>query len=93
LKKHLIIGITILDHEENFLEQKQLHGDIIRVNQNEGIVIILSSLNEEYKLPPDLDSIKEAPPGEYRFKSTDEVIVNPDFMTTWVIKKPKPKEI
>lgn len=92
LNKHLIIGLTILDHEENLIEQQQIHGDIIRINIHEGVVVRLSGTNEEYTLPPDLNAIRKAPPGEYRFRSTGEIVVNPDFMTMWTIKKPAPKE-
>lgn len=67
LHKHLIIGITILDHEENLIEQRQMHGDIIRIKIHEGVVVRLSGTNEEYILPPDLSAIQVAPPGEYRF--------------------------
>lgn len=91
LKKHVIIGITYLDHNENLIEQKQLHGDIVRINENEGIVVRINGSDEEFKLPPDLSTLKKAPPGEYKFKSTGEVVINPDFMTTWTVKKPKPE--
>ncbi|WP_368294376.1 hypothetical protein [Dehalobacter sp. TBBPA1] len=92
INKHIIVGIAYLDHEENFIEQVQLHGDILRINDSEGIVIQLSNSEKEYKLPPNISAIKEAPPGEYRFRSTGEVVVNPDFMTTWTIKKPNPNK-
>lgn len=91
LNKHIIIGITVYDHNENFIEQFQLHGDIVRISLKEGIVVKLSNSDESYTLPPDLSSIVEAPIGEYRFRSSGEVVINPDYMTTWTIHKPKPK--
>lgn len=83
--KHLLIGITYLDHDETLLEQKQFHGIIVRINEQEGIVIKLNDSDEEYKLPPDINSLKEAPEGEYRMRATGEVVVNPDLLTTWTI--------
>ena len=32
-------------------------------------------------------------PGEYHFKSTGEIVVNPDFMTSWTITRPSPNEV
>ena len=74
------------------LEQKQMHGDIIRINDKEGIVIKLHNSETEYKLPSDLDSVQEAPEGEYRFRSTGEIVLNPHYMTSWTITKPDPNE-
>ena len=88
LRKHIIVGLTYLDHEGNFVEQVQFHGYIVRINQSEGIVIQIGTTEKEYALPPDLASIKNAPPGEYRFRTTGEVVNNPDFMTSWTITKP-----
>lgn len=60
-----------------------MHG-IIAGASAKGIVIRLST-GSNYNLPPDFDAINEAPPGEYKFRSTGDVVVNPDFMTTWTI--------
>ena|SRR5215472_2688683 len=89
--KHLLIGMTYLDHNEQLIEQKQLHGEIVRINENEGIVIKLHNSGEEFKLPPELDSLKPAPPGEYRLHATGEVVVDPDLLTIWTQTKAKPK--
>jgi hypothetical protein len=86
--KHLLIGVTYLDHAENILEQKQWYGTIIRVNDQEGIVIQRSDIEQEMKLPPGLRSLKEAPKGEYRMRSTGKIVVDPDFLTTWTVKRP-----
>ncbi len=90
--KHLLIGMTYLDHEDNLIEQKQFHGIIVRINKHEGIVVRLHDSNEEYKLPPDLNPLQEAPKGEYRLRSTGEIVVDPDLLTTWTLTKPKPEE-
>jgi len=88
LGKHLLIGMTYLDHDGKFIEQKQFHGQIVRINEHEGIVIQLHNSDAEFKLPPDINSLKAAPPGEYRLRETGEVVVNPDFLTTWTLTKP-----
>jgi hypothetical protein len=90
--KHILIGLTYHDHEDNFIEQKQLHGVIVRVDEVQGIVVKLHNSEEEYKLPPDLRSFKEAPKGKFKLHSTGEIIINPDLLTTWIVNKPPPKQ-
>jgi hypothetical protein len=90
--KHLLVGITYLDHKGNFIEQKQFHGNIVRINEPEGIVIKLHDSDQEYKLPPDLNALQAAPKGEYRLRSTGEIIFDPDLLTTWTLNKSKPEE-
>src|SRR5689334_12791825 len=63
--KHLLFGITYLDHNENVVEQVQLHGTITRIDES-AITIRLNGSDEEFTLPPDLNAINEAAPGEYR---------------------------
>ena len=92
LGKHLLVGVTYLDDQEKFLEQKQFHGTIVRVNEHEGIVVSLNNSREEFKLPPDLGSLKEAEPGEYKLRSTGEVVVDPDLITSWTSTKPSTNE-
>jgi hypothetical protein len=43
---------------------------------------------ETYGLPPDLRSLKPAPAGEYRLRSTHEIVRDPDYLATWVIEQP-----
>ena len=87
--KSVLIGLTYYDHKVTFLEQKQMHGKIISVDKSNGFKIALegSSYGEIYTLPLDLRSFREAPPGEYHERSTGETIINPDFTTTWEIRK------
>jgi len=89
--KQLLVGMTYLDHNQEFIELKQFHGEIVRINDYEGIVIKLHGSDEEFKLPPDITSLKPAPPGEYRLRATGEIVIDPDLLTTWTLTKPKPK--
>ena len=40
---------------------------------------------EEEWLPPHLEAYQEAAEGEYRLRSTGEVVVDPDWLCTWTI--------
>lgn len=89
LGKRLLIGLTYRDHKKVVTSQVQIHGTIVRCDNN-GIHILLTDGKGEFALPPDLKSLQKAPPGEYRLRLTGEVVVNPDFHTSWIITAPKP---
>src|SRR5438552_2028901 len=72
--KHLLVGLTYVDHNDEVTRQVQLHGTITRIT-DEGIFINQANAEEEFSLPPDVESLKPARPGEYRLRSTGEVVV------------------
>jgi hypothetical protein len=86
----IIVGLTYLDHTGNLLEQRQLHGRITSANF-EGIMIALGGKHsgQTWNMPPMLESIQRASPGQYRFRETGEVITDPDLMATWTITEPQ----
>jgi len=88
--KVILVGLTYYTHDKQLIEQKQYHGTVIRADEK-GIAIQKSN-GEEVLLPPDLRSTRVAPPGEYRERSTGEIVENPDFLTTWNVVKDPPEE-
>ena len=68
----------------------QLHGIIQRVSR-EGLVVALKGAREgeTWTMPPSLTALHAADPGEYRLKSSGEVVVDPDFTAVWTIKPPQ----
>ncbi|HUO07316.1 MAG TPA: hypothetical protein VM008_03220 [Phycisphaerae bacterium] len=87
--KHLLVGLTYLDHDGAITRQLQLHGTITQIC-DEGIFIEQPD-GEEFSLPPDPDSLRPAKPGEYRLRSTGEVVVNPDYLSNWEVRAPAPE--
>ena len=90
LGKHVIIGLTYIDHDENEIERIQRHGTVVRADES-GIIIIDANSGEEITLPPDPSAFQEAQPGDYRFRTTGEIISDPDFLTQWTIRRPPPE--
>jgi hypothetical protein len=88
LYKYVIIGLTYVDNNDKVIETIQLHGRITRINQIDGVVITREDKAEEYKLPADLSAFEEAEPGEYKLTKTGEIIVDPDYLSSWTIQKP-----
>jgi len=72
-------------------EQEQFYGVVLSVNASRGITLRLEGERdgETYDLPPDLKAFDPAPPGEYRLRSTGEVVVDPDYLTSWTVDPPK----
>ena len=83
--KHLLIGITFLDEDKNVIEQYQTHGIIIAINNEQGIVINKADGTGTYTIPPDTERLHPALPGEYRIRTTGEIVVNPDFTSAWTV--------
>jgi len=86
--KRLLVGITYLTHAGEFLRQEQFHGLIVEADEG-GIVLERADTGARTLLPPELD---EASPGEYRLRSTGEVVVNPDYVAKWTLTDPSPRQ-
>ena len=86
----VIIGLTRILPDGARLEQ--FFGVISQATREQGIAIELdgSRAGETYWLPPDQRGFEPAPAGEYRLRSTGEVVIDPDFLSTWTIEGPPP---
>lgn len=86
----VLVGLAYFEvgAEEPF-EQQQLFGRVVRADERNGILLSLEGqrAGEQFNLPPDTRSFREAELGEYRLRSTGEVVVNPDFTVTFSIQK------
>ena len=82
--KTIIVGITYIGKEENVIKMSQYVGKIIEADENQGIVIEEKNSKEILAIPPQLSSIEIAKPGEYKLKSTGEIVVDPDLLSTWI---------
>ena len=94
--KYALIGLAFLDEDDNLISQVQRHGRILEMDASRGIAIRLVAHGhhwdgEIYRLPPDLSAFVDAPPGEYRLRSTGEVVVDPDVTASWTIKARRPR--
>ena len=85
----VLIGVTYYSAGGEFSHQTQMYGVVEQVDP-EGVLIRLQGPRdgEEFWLPPDLEAFQAAPPGDYRLRSTGEVLTDPDFTTTWTIEMP-----
>ena len=79
----ILIGVTYVDKQDNLLDRKQWWGMVEEASPNVGIRVRLKNSSEPCVLPPDLDAIRRAAPGEYHLKESGEIVKDPDFLTTW----------
>lgn len=87
---YVLVGISTEDANGKLLSQVQMHGRVSELGVDRGVIVTLEGVRagETYVLPPDLRAWRPAPPGEYRLRSTGEVVVDPDYTASWTITKP-----
>jgi len=85
---HLLVGLTHLDHAGNVLHKEQFHGTVIRASVEEGVILV-DAEGKQHRVPLDRDAFRPADPGEYRLRSTGEVVVDPTWLTTWTVRPPE----
>jgi len=85
--KHVVVGLTFVDADQKPVRLTQLHGHVVRVNLNEGIVLKKAD-GEEFKLPPTLDGFEKAPEDKVcRLRSTGEVVEDPDYLVSYTVNQ------
>ena len=87
IDKVILIGLTYYTADRVLIERKQCWGTVVEANEK-GIAVRLNN-GEIFSLPPNLSSTQKAPPGEYRLRTTGELIVDPDYLSTWNIYREK----
>lgn len=90
LGKRVLIGLTYVRPDGTVDRHEQLVGVIVRADE-QMVAMQVDGREDLFTLPPDLRGFFPADPGEYRLKSTGQVVVDPDYLTTWTIDMPSSK--
>jgi hypothetical protein len=61
-------------------------GRLIHVDAVRGLQLELPDGSHEW-LPPDVRPLEEAPRGEYRLRSTGDLVEDPDYVCTWTLTR------
>jgi hypothetical protein len=88
LDAHVLVGITYVDANEQFLERRQFHGTVEAVDEEKGVTIRLHGSEKRMQLPPELSAFKPATPGEYQLAASGEFVSNPDYVALWTHRRP-----
>ena len=88
--KRVLIGMTFLDRRGEIKRQDQFFGVVVRADARHGIAVSLEGqrTGETKWLPPTTAPFLSAPQGEYKLRSTGEVVVNPDYTARWTVTQP-----
>jgi hypothetical protein len=93
--KSILAGVTYANKPgiQSEPHMVQIHGTIVGADEDVGITIECAGSRKgtQFILPPHLESFTDAAPGEYRLRTTGEVVNNPQVITTWVIQ-PSPND-
>ena len=60
------------------------------VTEVDPLVTIALAGREPFTLPPDPEAFEAAEPGQYRLRTTGEVVTDPDFLTIWTVHLARP---
>ncbi|MDR2009532.1 MAG: hypothetical protein LBQ22_03530 [Bacteroidales bacterium] len=83
--KVFLIGLTFIDQDENLIEQYQTSGTVDELT-DDGLLRFKRTDGNYFQLPYDNETISEVAEGEYRERATGNIIINPDYITTWKIQ-------
>ena len=89
--KTLLVGKSYLDGGGHVLAQEQFHGEIVHADSR-GVTVRRADTGEAEHMPSDRRMFQPAPPGEYRLRSTGEVVVDPDLLSTVTITRSADRE-
>lgn len=81
----LLIGITQLSRDGGVVGRQQVSGVVTEADRTRGICVRVESSGRDFWLPPDTRGIQTAEPGEYRNRTTGEVVVDPDYLGSWEV--------
>ena len=84
--KRVLVGKTYV-RGESVLQHVQFNGVIEDASERQGFAVRRSDTGDIEWLPPDMRAFEQAPPGEYMLRSTGEVIVDPDMVSSWVVER------
>ena len=86
----LLVGITQKDHTGKVIRRYQVFGVVSAAARDRGICVKNADDGVETWFPPDTRHIIPAEPGEYRNRTTGEVVTDPDYTASWVFTGPQP---
>jgi hypothetical protein len=88
----VLVGIT-REHLSGKVSQDQFWGIAHVDDQGDYCLVTLECGDGESRSYPfDSRTIARAEPGEYRLRSTGEVVKNPDFLMSWTVTEGQPEE-
>jgi hypothetical protein len=89
--KRLLVGVTHRNKEGAMVRRSQILGRVTVADRIRGICIRHEHSGEETWFPPDTRGIESARRGEYKNRSTGEIVIDPDYLARWVVSSGQPE--
>ena len=88
----VLVGIT-RKHVSGEITQEQFAGSAQIEERDDYCLVNIDCTDGEVRSYPfDARALARAAPGEYRLRSTGEVVKNPDFLMTWTVTEGQAEE-
>src|SRR5262245_36010385 len=84
----VLVGVTMVDHAGKVQERRQFHGQVVQASAADGVTLVDAD-GDEHWLPFDPAAYEPAEPGEYELRSTGQIVVDPTWLTKWIVSPPK----
>lgn len=84
----VLVGVTMVDHAGNVKERRQFHAQVVQASVEDGVTLVDTEGGEHW-LPLDRQAYEPAEPGEYQLRSTGQVVVDPTWLTKWIVSPPR----
>jgi hypothetical protein len=83
----VLVGVTLVDHSGRVTERRQFHAKVVHASVKDGVTLIDAD-GDEHWLPLNREAYEPAEPGEYELRSTGQVVVDPTWLTKWIVTPP-----
>lgn len=80
--KRCLIGLRTLDPDGDTIDKTQFHAEILRFTPQRLLIRDLAS-GEQRDMPPDTRAFRYAPRGDYRLRSSGQIVTDPDAECRW----------
>jgi hypothetical protein len=84
----VLVGVTMVDHAGRVKERRQFHGQVVQASVEDGVTLVDAEGGEHW-LPLDPLAYEPAEPGEYELRATGQIVVDPTWLTKWIVSPPK----
>jgi hypothetical protein len=84
----VLVGVTMVDHAGQVKERRQFHGRVVQASVEDGVTLVDTEGGEHW-LPLDPAAYEPAEPGEYTLRATGQIVVDPTWLTKWIVTPPK----
>ena len=84
----VLVGVTLVDHAGRVKELRQFHAQVVQASAEDGVTLVDAEGGEHW-LPFDREAYEPAEPGEYELRSTGQKVMDPTWLTKWIVSPPE----